>query len=85
MKYWERELAQLISGFISQFGCEPTAILARHDAYSRIKADMNTVRCRDGRVIWKGYEVLLVDAPGDRIILDGGVLDRGWEECDEPH
>lgn len=80
MSAWQRELALLISGFISRFGCSPTAILAWNDAYSRIKSDINTVRRRDGRVIWKAIEVLRVDAPGDRIILDGGVLDQGWEE-----
>lgn len=82
MKYWERRLALLISGFISQFGCEPTAILAWNDAYARIKADWKNVVTHRGshRITWKGYEVLRVDAPGDRIILDGGVLVRDWEE-----
>ena len=82
MKYWERELIQLIAAFEGQFGCRPTAILAWSDAYSRIRADwQNAVVHRDGRrITWRGFEVLRVDAPGDRIILDGGVLDRDWEE-----
>ena len=82
MTFWERELLQLIAAFEGQFGCRPTAILAWSDAYSRIGADwQNVVVRRDGpKVFWKGIEVLRVDAPGDRVILDGGVLDRDWEE-----
>lgn len=82
MKHWERELVLLINAFEDEFGCSPTAILAWNDAYSRIKADwQNVVICKGSpKIIWKGIEVLLVDAPGDRIVLDGGVLDRDWEE-----
>lgn len=82
MKYWERELTVLIAGFEEEFGCRPTAILAWNDAYDRFRADwQNTVVYKGSRrVTWKGYEVLRVDAPGDRIVLDGGMLDRGWEE-----
>lgn len=82
MSAWQRELALLISGFIAQFGCSPTAILAWNDAYSRIRADWRNVVVHkgSGKIVWKGYEVLRVDAPGDRIILDGGVLCRDWED-----
>lgn len=81
MKSWERELATMIAAFEARFGHRPTAILARHDAYGRITADCrNVVRQKYGPVLYRGIEVLRVDAPGDRIILDGGVLDRDWEE-----
>lgn len=82
MKAWERELVQLISGFESKFGCRPTAILAWRDAYSRIKADWQNVVIRKNgpKIYWKGDEVLRVDAPGDRIVLDGGALFRDYEE-----
>lgn len=81
MTFWERELLQLIATFEGQFGCRPTAILAWSDAYSRITSDCrNVVRRKYGPALYRGIEVLRVDAPGDRIILDGGVLDRDWEE-----
>ena len=82
MEYWERELRQLISSFEAQFGCRPTAILAWNDAFSRIRSDWQNVVVQrfSGKVIWRGYEVLRVDAPGDRIVLDGGVLFRDYEE-----
>lgn len=82
MKYWERELRQLISSFEAQFGCRPTAILAWNDAYSWIRSDWQNVVVQrfSGKIIWRGYDVIRVDAPGDRIVLDGGVLDRHWEE-----
>lgn len=81
MKYWERELFQLIASFESQFGHRPSAILAWRDAYRRITSDCrNVVMHRSGPVIYRGIEVLRVDAPGDRIILDGGVICRDWED-----
>lgn len=81
MKYWERELWQLISSFESQFGHRPSAILAWRDAYRRITSDCrNVVMHRSGPVIYRGIEVLMVDATGTRIVLDGGKLDRDWEE-----
>lgn len=82
MKSWERELIQMMIAFEDEFDRRPTAILAWNDAYRRIKADWQNVVLRKGspKIIWKGLEVLRVDAPGDRIVLDGGKLDLDWED-----
>jgi hypothetical protein len=81
MRFWERELLQLIASFEAKFGHRPTAILAWQEAYSRITSDCrNVVRHRSGPVVYRGIEVLMVDAPGTRIVLDGGKLARDWEE-----
>ena len=82
MKRWEQELAHMIGRFVDQFGCAPTAVLAWNDAFNRIRSDsLNVVRRKGSpKITWRGYEILRVDAPGDRIILDGGLLCRDYEE-----
>lgn len=81
MKHWERELLQMIASFEAKFGHRPSAILAWRGAYSRITADCrDVVRHRNGPVTYRSMEVLRVDAPGDRIVLDGGLLCQDWED-----
>lgn len=81
MAYWERELRQMLATFEARNGSSPTAILAWGDAYRRITSDCrNAVRKRSGPVRYRGIDVLRVDAPGDRIVLDGGRMLCEYEE-----
>lgn len=73
MKAFERRLEKMIFRYALENGRGPTKILAWDDAYNRIASDwQNVVVRRDGpKIVWKGLEVLRVDAPGDDMILVG--------------
>lgn len=74
MNHFEKQLMIRIHDYTKHNGRRPAAILAWNDAYARIRSDwQNVVVYRDRKtLVWKGCEVLRVDAPGDNVhLLDG--------------
>lgn len=82
MNHFEKQLMIRINNYMVRNGRRPVAILAWNDAYARIRADwQNVVNYRDGgKITWKGYEVLRVDAPGDNVHLLSGLDDYLYQE-----